>query len=176
VSGRKQDAVETLRQIASSLNGGNNSCKRSPCTRTPGRRAADDKRQRRVRHAAHDVGLWALRRLAENMAAGFGVGMVYFNVGSLGSDHARWPSWRPKTCCFGCSSPGLTPIYARHMHGEYPYNIVDDSSSRSGWVMNNSHPQYNTGSTVLICYPGLQAKNVMPWQRAWATFWTNKLP
>ncbi|KAE8808120.1 Solute carrier family 22 member 3 [Hordeum vulgare] len=92
VRGRKQDAIETLQQIAS-LNGNSITSSFSmlhACTMnndTAGESSGDS-----VFATLHSMWErpWALRRLAAIMTASFGVGMVYYgmplNVGNLGSN------------------------------------------------------------------------------------------
>ncbi|TKV95754.1 hypothetical protein SEVIR_9G382800v4 [Setaria viridis] len=90
VRGRKQEAVDALRQIIS-LNGRSDTTAASFCMLDAC--AADaDSAGGGVFATLRAVWerRWALRRLAAMMAASFGVGMVYFgmplNVGSLGSN------------------------------------------------------------------------------------------
>jgi hypothetical protein len=86
VRGRNQDAIETLRQIAS-LNGGSNTSFSALQTFAGGTKATSGGVFATLRTMWERR--WALRRLAATMAAGFGVVMVYFgmplNVCSLGS-------------------------------------------------------------------------------------------
>ncbi|KAJ1296856.1 hypothetical protein BS78_01G334400 [Paspalum vaginatum] len=93
VRGRKRDAIETLRQVAS-LNGGKTtSDDLSMLELGPGACAMPEPDDGGGVFSTLQTMWerpWAIRRLAAAMVAGFGVGMVYFgmplSVGSLGSN------------------------------------------------------------------------------------------